>query len=1782
MPADSFSLAGRRSPTPTFRRADAAAGLLITAEDRLAQVAAAVAVVLARQNQTPYVVVGCADSSLSGVRPVPLRLAPDTTSGELWTTIRRTIDGQGHDGPPESDAGGPTPAVVVADGDASGLDPAALRRLRRRLAPEDGLLLVVGEDSLDCDYPVDRWEPEAVRRMLDQVITAAAAASADPGGAVAELDIASGQERRDLLLLSESVRFDDDRCLHELFAEQAARHPDRTAVVSGKVELTYRRLDAAANRWANLLLERGVKAGDRVGLVLARSPEFIVAMLAVLKAGATYVPIDPGSPRDRQDRLVRAGRLRHIVTAGEPPQPFDGVDADVMDLADAVDVTGHCNAAAPAVDTDPSTPAYVLFTSGSTGEPKGVAVTHHSVVRLFSATRERFGFTPDDRWLNAHSVTFDASVWEIYGALLHGARVVIAPPQTARDPEEMVSLVQDEGVTMLTISPTAFDGFRDAALDRGTPFTALRFVVLCAEALNVEALRGWFQRWGDRRPRLVNMFGITETTVHSTIHDLTTADLWDGRCRLGRGLPDTPVHVLDDKLALAPFGVPGEIYVSGPGVSAGYFSAAPADHDRFMPDPYSPLPGTRMYRSGDRGRRLPDGTIEYLGRLDHQTKIRGFRIELGEVEAALHRHPDVRTARAWVVRRPDRPPLLAAAVVVEDRHSVEPEALRTFAADLLPEYMVPAGVVIVDKMPQTPNGKLAVHELPDPFATAEPGSHRPDDPPPGSALALVTEQMAAVLGLPEAAADTNFFRSGGDSITAARLVARLRRLGVGGGISLAHLYEHRTPRKLAALIDAPAAADTPPETTATHTRPPADDLPAGVLDAFPATRLQQGMFLHNVLDGEHVYHDVFSYTFDTALDEKAFTASARVTVAANPALRSSFAIDGENEARQLIHAEADVSTTFVDLRELPPEDRLPALEQWAEHERATPFPWTVPGLLRLFVHRLDDTVSVLSISVHHALVDGWSISLTITELITNYLAALAGKTPEPKPETGMLGRYAAMERLMEADTDQAAFWAGYLAGATPTQAPPTGDGGPAPAGEVRHVLPAELADRVRRAAAQAGVPVKTVYLAAHLAVLSFISGRSDVLTGVVTGGRPEEDGSDQVVGLFTNTLPLRLDVGDQPWRRLVDNVFEEETRLQRYRRFPLERIQAATGTARLCPVAFNYTDFHTYEALAVGPVRLRGITYREDVEFALLVSVHADPVEGSTAVAFKYQPGALSQEAVRRYVGYFADVVRQAVEDPEQPVLRSLAARLGDRHESAAVAAGPSREPGPGVWASVAGHVRDRPDAPAVVCGGRSWTYAEVADRVSAVRQALADLGVRRGQRVACLTEPGVDALVALLGTWAAGASYVPVDPGLPMQRRRSLLERAACSVMLRSAGIAWKDPAWRGDEMVLVDEPAPRRPVGEWLAPPPDSEAYVLFPVESAGDPTPVGVPHRVIENLVAWQTRQPEFAAARRVGHFAAPSSGAWIQELATTAAAGGTLVTVTEDIRRNPTELAALFEQARVEVAFLAPEVLRELAAVPAAPGSGPTALRSVIVPVTGAGEALVITDEARRLCRATGATIVHQHGSAETPVVTSYRLEGDPGNWPENPPIGRPIDNVTVRVLDTYGRPVPRNTVGELHVGGIAVAGCVPAASAQPGGPFVDIDGEQFRRTGDLVRIDGEELVFVGRRDGRPIVRDDRPEPTRAGLDATAETSPLEREVLAVWSQVLDHQVTDADVSFLKAGGSSLLLLRLYLQLCKTFPVEFPMRVLFRFPTARQFAQFITELGSPDPGSSPRVR
>ncbi|HUQ57173.1 non-ribosomal peptide synthetase [Lentzea sp.] len=1406
-------------------------------------------------------------------------------------------------------------------------------------------------------------------------------------------------ERERLLGFTDAVAEPVTSCVHELFEQQVARTPAAVAVVAGDVLLTYAELNARANRLAHHLRSLGAGPEQLVGVSLERGPDLLPALLGVLKSGAGYLPLDPVNPPERL-RYVREDAGVSIV-----------VDAEMMA---ALPAGPDAN---PASLTVPDNLIYTIYTSGSTGKPKGVCLTHANVVRLMTTAQEHYAFDESDVWSMFHSYAFDVSVFEMWGALLHGGTLVVVPRDVTRSPEDFLDLLVDNEITILSQTPSAFRSLVALAADPRIKRLSLRAVVFAGEKLEIGELAPWVERVGLGRVALVNMYGITETTVHTTYHRLSKKDLLPGAGNpVGRPLSDLAVHLLGANGDLVPMGTRGEIHVGGPGVARGYLNRPELTAERFVPDSFGP-PGSRLYRSGDLAVRRPDGSLGFAGRADDQVKIRGYRVELGEIEAALTAHPAVR--EAVVLLRAES--LVGYVVPAGD---IDPAELRAWLGRTLPDYMVPAAYPVLDRIPLTPNGKLDKRALPEPDrgAFAGAGFVAPRTP--------VEERVAAiwrsVLGVDRVGLADGFFDLGGDSIRAVMVVGEMKAAGIA--VSALDVLRHQTIAAL--LASSPDHDDVEPvEPFALLADADRALLPDGLVDAYPLTQPQTGMLVEMLsADGPPSYHRVASARISEPFSRDALHRALQVLVSRHEALRTSVDLDRYSVPLQLVHATADVPLRVVDLTAAADADEQ--VRAALRTEAATALPHSAAPLLRLTVHRLAGGQWQLTITQSHVVVDGWTFNTMRGELLETYRAVRDGADlPAFTPPRLRFADTVAAELRALASSEDRAFWQDVVDGFEPFVLP-EGWGGPGGSCHLRVPLD-DLTDGLRAVASAAGVPVKSVLLAAHLKVLSQLTPARRFHSGLVTHCRP--DGGDRVYGTHLNTVPFPVEITSS-WTDLVRQVFDRELALWPHRHFPMPAIQHELADGgRLVQVYFSYEDFGTLD-VAADPAE----GHSHD-EFPLAVTA------SDSCLFLACDSALLSRDNAERLAQMYRAALASVVADdvcgtylPEgepvlpvgpEPVAASSAIDLFESHAAAT------------------------PDATAVTFEGATVTYAELDARANRVAQLLRGRGVGTESLVGVVLERGVDLVAALLGVWKAGAAYVPVDPSFPAARVEEMLR--GCTAVVDPAAVDGLDAFPAAAPALTTD---------------PDQLAYVIYTSGSTGRPKGVQVTHGGLANFLAYV--RSEYVRGRGAPLFASVAYDMVVSNLHGPLTAGAPLHLAPRDLpldalggwlaEQGPFDFVELTRSHLELVTGQVSEVLADALVVGGEAVSGH---------VVAAARGLV------------SGRIVNSYGPTEATVTTNEHVVRDETDVV---PIGMPLPGVSTYVLDTALRPVPVGVPGELFIGGLGVARGYLGEPGMTAERFVPdpfgAPGSRLYRTGDLARVlPSGDVDFLGRADGQVKIR-----------------------------------------------------------------------------------------------------
>ncbi|WP_405503701.1 amino acid adenylation domain-containing protein [Streptomyces anulatus] len=1533
----------------------------------------------------------------------------------------------------------------------------------------------------------------------------------DPDAPLARLDLLTADERRRLVPApapAPAVR----ACLPELFEARAAAAPDAPAATLGGTEWSYAELNARANRLAHELIARGAGPERIVAIALPRSLDLLAALLAVAKTGAAYLPLDPAQPAARLAFVLADAAPVLLVTdrATAPALPAhpaalvldDGTVAARLASRPVTD-PGSGDRAAPLL---PDHPAYVIYTSGSTGRPKGVLVTHRNVVRLFSTTRDRFGFGADDVWTLFHSAAFDFSVWEIWGALLHGGRLVVVPHDVSRSPAEFLRLLADEGVTILNQTPSAFHQLDRADADdlAASARLALRTVVFGGETLHPDRLRDWYARHPQDAPELVNMYGITETTVHVTQLGLDRERAAAGAASaIGTALPDLRACVLDAGLQPVPAGVPGELHVSGPGVARGYLGRPGLTAQRFVADPYG-LPGALMYRTGDVARWGADGGLEYLGRSDDQVKVRGFRIEPGEIEAALAGHPGV--AHVAVVARTDRPDddRLVAYVVPAGGAGEAPADLRGYAADRLPEYMVPSAFVPLTALPLTGNGKLDRAALPAPDRAGADGPGGRGGPPRTKREQVVCALFREVLDLDEVGVDDNFFALGGHSVLAGRLTARLRS-AYGVELGLRALFEAPTPAALARRVDGAAPGRLP---LIRYGRP----------DPLPLSFAQRRLWFLDRLDGASAaYNTPFVLRLSGRVDAVALRAALGDVMARHESLRT-VVRDHKGVPCQVVLAHVESPLT---------ELRCPAGEVAARAARAARrrFDLVTEPPLRAELLTVADDEHVLLLVLHHIAADGWSIGPLAHDLAVAYGARRAGGRPDLPELPVQYADYALWQRDLLGDPNapdslfaaQVAYWTEQLAGLPECLELPADRSRPAVASHrgdyLALTLDADLHARLLHTARALDASLFMVLMAGLAALLSRLGAGDDIPVGSPVAGRTDQ-ALDDLVGLFVNTQVIRTDTsGDPSFAELVARVREAALAADAHQDVPFEHLVDVLSPARslahhplfqvmLALQNAGGTDF-ALPGLRVASELGRTGTAKFDLFLSLTEAYGDGGAPTGIRGLVEYADDLFDPGTVRTLWERWARLLAAAAADPDAP-LGALDLLSADEEARLWAAGTGSAQEAPvrSLPELFAERVAADPQGPALVEGDTVLTRAELAGRAARLAQLLRDRGVRRGRTVALLLDRSADAVAAILAILATGAAYIPLSPRHPATRIEAALRETRPALLVTTAAAAVPGGVPRLD----LDDPAtatawdaapaaPAVPVGA------GDLAYVMYTSGSTGRPKGIAVTHGNVAALAA----APCFtdaAHARVLLHsplaFDASTYELWVPLLR-----GGTVVVAPPGDLDVP-GIAGLVTGSGVTALWLTAALFDVVAEHDPGCFAG-------VRQLWAGGEALPPAAVARVLAACPDTVVVNGYGPTETTTFATCHPVPAPYAPGGHVPIGRPLAGTRTRVLDARLRPVPEGVVGELYVAGSGVARGYLGQPATTAGRFVaDPDGppgSRMYRTGDRVRWRGGVLEYGGRTDDQVKIRGFRIEPGEVEAVLAGHPDVMRAAVLA---------------------------------------------------------------------------
>ena len=1515
------------------------------------------------------------------------------------------------------------------------------------------------------EYNTDLYDEATIQRILNHYQRLLESAIKEPEKRLSELDMLGAAERAELLVeWNDTAReYQRDRCLHELFEEQAEQHNEAIAVSFGEARITYGELNKRANQLAHHLKKQGIGVGQRVGLFVERSLEMFVGLLGIQKSGAAYVPLDPAYPAERVRATLEAAAITLLVSQQDLLSALPEYHGSVVCLDRDQLLLAQQSAENLRSGVTPDDVVYVIFTSGSTGRPKGVELGHRGVVNLLEWMRGELHFEEGDVFPALASFAFDMSVPELYLALVSGGTVALARRHLAADGEELARFLREHRATLVHATPTTWSLLLDAS------YTG-QGVTRCigAEPLPTEL----FGRLMDAAPGtpLYNFYGPTETTVWSTFHRF---DSGTERVVIGRPLANTEIYIVDHHGNPVPIGVPGELLIGGDGVAKGYLNQPELTAEKFIPNSFSHAPEALLYRTGDLGRYLPDGRIEFAGRVDHQVKIRGYRVELGEIETVLAQQEQVR--ECVVLAREDEAgdKRLVAYIVPEIGCIITANQMREWVKQRLPEHMVPSAFVVLDRLPLSPNGKVDRKALPAPEKESASIIGEMGNP----VEEMIANIWAEVLKTGEVTQTANFFDLGGHSLIATKVVARIRQM-LHVNLPLGAIFDAPTVAGLAARVRALVREDRNP------TEAPLVPVASG--HALPLSFAQQRLWFLDQLEPNSPFYNVpMAIRLTGVLDSDAMEKALEGVVARHESLRTTFQLQ-DGQPIQVVSPALSLPLAKVDLSCLPEAECEDELRRLVGEEAQRPFNLSAGPLFRSLLLTLGAEDHVLMVNLHHAISDGWSLGILFNDLTALYEAFRAG-APSPLPPLPLkYGDYAVWQRkYLEGGAleQQLDYWKKHMEGAPLSIELPTDRVRP-PAQTFRGakqvaVFPQELLDGLKALSRAEGATLFITLLSVFNVLLARYSGQKDLVVGTAIAGRQHPE-TEKLIGFFTNTLVLRTDLSGEPtFLELLRHVRETTLNAYANQDVPFEKLVEELNPVRdmsrsplfqvmiIQQNAFQRSN--TFGSLKTVPYSASGAAAKVD----LLLNV--SELDGQLRCALDYNTDLFDAQTIERMLGNYLQLLEAAVAHPEDCV--SELSLLGEEERDQILvefnATSVTYAKDLCLHDFIALQAGRTPDAVALVCGEERLSYRTLNARANQLAHYLIQRGAGPDVLIGIHAERTAEMLTGILGILKSGSAYVPLDPNYPKERLGNILQDAQAPVVLTQKLIAHELPDFAGRRIYLdanwvaisqesTDDPA--------TAVTPQHLAYVLFTSGSTGRPKGVAIEHRSAAAFVHWA--QEVFTPQELAGVLFSTSMcfDLSVFEMFVPLSVGGKII-----VAENALYLPTLPARDEVTLINTVPSAIAELVRMAGVPDS--------VTTVNLAGEALPEALVEQIYVNTKAERVYNLYGPTEDTTYSTYTLvrRGTPVT------VGRAIANSQAYILDAHLNPVPIGVSGELYLAGEGLARGYygrPDLTAERfvPNPFSAEPCARMYRTGDLTRFlpDGN-IEYLGRMDHQVKIR-----------------------------------------------------------------------------------------------------
>ncbi len=1513
-----------------------------------------------------------------------------------------------------------------------------------------------------------------------------------------EIEVPTDKEKSEILYNFNDTKaeYEKHKMLHQVFEEQVEKVPDSIAVVFENEQLTYSELNKKANQLARVLRANGVKGDSIVGVMIQRSIEMMVGIMAILKAGGAYLPIDPLYPKERIEYMLSDSGTGILLTNkslfDECKAEFNGL---VMDLYDGSLYTGE---ETNLININNSRNlAYVIYTSGSTGKPKGTLIEHYSVINRLNWMQKKYPLKEQDIILQKTPYTFDVSVWELFWWSFAGADVCFLQPQGEKDPEIIVNTIQQNKITVMHFVPSMLNAFLEyiEEQDASNKLSSLKQVFASGEALGLHQAKK-FNRLLNKKfgTNLANLYGPTEATVDVSYFDCSTGEELES-IPIGKPIDNINLYVVGKDTKLQPIGASGELCIAGDGLARGYLNRPELTSEKFIPNPF--VQGTKMYRTGDLARWLPDGNIEFLGRLDHQVKIRGNRIEVGEIESVILNYKSVREIAVLAKKDENGNSSLYAFMVTGEEFDVND--LKHFLSTKIPKYMIPSFFYKLEKMPLSPNGKVDRKALMSQAAAVK--EETIYVAPQSEEEKKLIEIYCEVLDVSNIGIKDNFINLGGDSIKAIRVFSSINK-AFGTAIKIRDIYKYPVIEDLAWYIRSGNKEDESNKIVEAENvinkfkesiledKSKSKMLPEGIEDFYPMSDIQKGMVYHSSLNsGEAIYHDQFIYQIkDLEFNIEHLSTAASLLVHKHPILRTSFNIRDFSDAIQIVHSKTKLDIQEYDISSKDKYNQENYIKQYLIEDRNNPFNIETYPLWRMRIFNLGNGNICLCWIFHHAIIDGWSNASFMTELVNTY--QMLGKNKEFIPDklSNSYKSFIVEQLAIKRDSKVIEYWKQELDGYKRLEFPAKWEETSNSTNEIRYnsrSFASSLLNKVRETAQQYNTDVRTILFTAYTYMLNMISYENDIVVGLVENSRPDCEDSDKILGCFLNTVPVRIKLDkNMMWENLIIMIREKLMKLKVNGRLPLTEIAKVTGETfssdnPIFNTLFVYIDFHIINKALVENMASKnsleiGSYERTNTCFDIVASV----THGELVIKATYLESMFTEEQINCFLDYYMNTLNLIVNEPKELICKEKVMSEYEKNRLLLDFNNTSVEFYTRNTINILfeEQVKKNPHNIAIIFDDKELTYGELNKRANQLARYLRNKGVTKDRIVGIMLKRSLDMVTAIMGVLKAGGAYLPLDPDYPVDRIQYMLEDSGADILLMQTGVG-EILEFKGEKINVRNAEIYSGDSSDLeYTVKPDSLAYVIYTSGSTGKPKGVMIEHASIASRLMWRRDEYGIDSNDVMLQLFSYSFDGFVTSFFTAVISGARVIILNDEEEKDPAAIKRhILEQGVtgfISVPPLYSAVLEcmnssEMKTLRAVTLAGDKTPRGVIRQSKDKNNALELFNE---------------YGPTECSVVSTIFRDMQEST---NTVIGKPVANTRVYIIDEHNNLQPTGTTGEMCIGGNGLARGYLNMPGMTREKFIDnpfVAGEKIYRTGDLARwLPDGNIEFLGRIDHQVKIR-----------------------------------------------------------------------------------------------------